>query len=77
MSAAKEGSSNYLIPVFLGKVQTRGSPLNTGAIDENVNLTAHYVESILKEVFDGGKIIEVAVDKVCRGAESTDGMQGL
>lgn len=74
---AKEGISSYLIPIFLGKVQTRGSPLNTSAINENVYLAAHYVESVLEEVLDCVEIMEVAVNDLCSTTKGTDDIQGL
>lgn len=75
--ADKEGIGSYLVPVFIKEIQTRGSPLNTNAIDENVYLTTHYVEGLLEEIFDGDQIIEVAVYGLCSTAESADGIQGL
>ncbi len=77
MKATKEGVSRYLIPVFLGEVQTRGSPLDTSAINENVYIATHYVESFLKEAFDGVEIIEVAIDNLRPGADGTDGVEGI
>lgn len=73
----KEGISNYLIPVFIREIQTRGSPLHTSAIKENVYLTTHYVESLLEEIFDGVEVIEVAVHYLGSATESTDSIQGL
>jgi hypothetical protein len=75
MNAAKGGISRYLIPIFLEEVQTRGSPLNTSTINENVYIATHYVESFLKEAFDGFKIIEVTKHNLRPCTDSTDGIE--
>ena len=58
-------------------MDSRGSPLDARAVDEDVNLAAHRIKRLLEEPLDALEVREVAFDHLDAAACSGDGVDGL
>ena len=67
----------YIIPVGLGELDGRGSPLYSGAIDEDMDFASHGVERELEDAFYGLEICEVALYGFDGAACCSDGVEGV
>ena len=67
----------HIVPVRLGELDGRGSPLDAGAVDEDVDLAAHGVERLLEEALDALEVGEVALDGLDGAAGGGDGDGGF
>ena len=67
----------HIVPVRLGELDGRGSPLDAGAVDEDVDLAAHGVERLLEEALDALEVGEVALDGLDGAAGGGEGGGGL
>ena len=52
----------HIVPVRLGELHGRRSPLDSSAIDEDMDVATHSVESLLKDRLDGRLVGHVAID---------------
>ena len=67
----------YIIPVGFGELDGRGSPLNSSAVDKNMDLSSHEVERPLEEAFHRVEICQVALDSFDRAAGGSNGIGGF
>ena len=50
-------SFTYIIPITFGEGYSWRPPLNSSTIDEDMDLAAHGIESLLEEASDGVKVV--------------------
>lgn len=67
----------HIVPVRLGELHGRGSPLDSSAIDEDMDFSSHCLERLLEEAPHGVKISEVALDGLDGAAGCRDGVRCL
>jgi hypothetical protein len=66
-----------IVPVILGEIKARRSPLDARAVDKNMDLAVHYVQSLLEKATDRLEIGQVAVDGLRGGTQGLDRVQGV
>ena len=66
----------YIVPIILQKIDTGVSSLDTSAIDKDIYLTAHDVESLLKDSFYCVKVSQVAINDLNFDTECLNGCKG-
>ena len=76
---AKHGKKGktHIVPVGLGELHGRGSPLDARAVDEDVDLASHHVERLGEYAPHGVKVGQVCVDNFDRAPEGGDGVGRL
>ena len=67
----------HIIPVGFGKLDGRGSPLYSSAVDEDMDLSSHRLERELEEALYGVEVCQVALDRFDRPSEGGDRVQSL
>ena len=78
-SKAKHGKKGktHIVPVGLGELHGRGSPLDARAVDEDVDLASHRLERLGEYALHGVKVAQVCVDDFDRAPERGDGLGRL
>ena len=67
-----ESYHTYIIPVALQEVDARRSPLDSGTVDQDVNVAAHDAKRPVEESSNCVHVAEVALDDLQGTSEPTD-----
>lgn len=75
--ASGKKTQTYIIPISLGELDGRGSPLNACTVDEDMYFAAHGVERPLKNKLHGFEVGEVTFHHFDCASQSGDGVVGV